>query len=210
MNTKKWSNIAKGTLLGLTLMIGIGTMTAAWPSPFPAYKQSQDLLTPTDWNAVVDALQQSKNDITTLQASSSGSGVWSVSDTNVYRSVGNVGIGTTSPSKKLEVAGEILATGYFHSSDRRLKDNIKLIDGLTIVSGLNGVTFDWKSNGQSAAGVIAQDVETVLPQSVTTDADGYKAVDYDALTGVLIEAIKQQQTQIEKLQADIDALKQAL
>ncbi len=70
---------------------------------------------------------------------------------------------------------------------------------------MNGVTWDWNSNADELqqslpnVGVIAQEVEEVLPQLVHDKENGFKAVDYARLTGLLIEAVKEQQTQIQEL-----------
>jgi len=94
-------------------------------------------------------------------------------------------------------------------SDERLKDNVKTIDNaLDKVMKLRGVEFDWnKGNrvGQKDLGLIAQEVEKVLPEIVREkkmafiDNEIYKTIDYDKVVGVLIEAIKEQQKQIEEL-----------
>lgn len=107
----------------------------------------------------------------------------------------------------LSVGGNVTAAGYFHSSDARLKENISTIPGLDIITRLTGVSFNWKKDGTPSAGVIAQEVEKVLPSAVHTDADGIKFVDYDALIAPLIEAIKEQQVQIDALKAEIEQLK---
>ena len=74
---------------------------------------------------------------------------------------------------------------------------------LTKLQGLRGVSFNWKDNAQNAntqIGLIAQEVEKVLPELVSTDSDGYKSIAYGKLTAVLVEAIKAQQLQIERLE----------
>jgi len=96
-------------------------------------------------------------------------------------------------------------------SDERLKENIKLVDGaLDKVKQLKGVTFNYTQDGKVSAGVIAQDVEKVLPEAVTekkiplkTD-DGllYKTVRYDALHSLLIEAIKELSAEVDELKRD--------
>ena len=122
-------------------------------------------------------------------------------------STGNVGIGTNSPAEKLHVVGN----GYFtadvvayYSSDKRLKDNIKTIENaVDKVSKIRGVEFDWNNKQDTYQGhdigVVAQEVEKVLPEITTTRDDGYKAVKYEKIVPLLIEAIKEQQKQIEEL-----------
>lgn len=114
---------------------------------------------------------------------------------------GNVGIGTTAPTQLLHVNGTAYATTFLHTSDRRLKTDISSIATATqLTTKLRGVHFKWKKDGVPAYGVIAQEVEAVMPDAVTTNADGTKAVDYDQLIPVLIEAVK-------SLQVEVDALK---
>lgn len=105
------------------------------------------------------------------------------------------------------LGGNVYAAGYFHTSDASLKKDIRPIKGIEIVKRLNGVLFAWKDSGKEAAGVVAQDVEKVLPEAVITDGEGIKSVDYDALIAPLIEAVKEQQVEIEALKAEVEALK---
>ena len=138
----------------------------------------------------------------------SGSGVsdmvFTVGSSERFRvngSSGNVGIGTAVPTQLLHVNGTAYATTFLHTSDRRLKTDISSIATATqLTTKLRGVHFKWKKDGVPAYGVIAQEVEAVMPDAVTTNADGTKAVDYDQLIPVLIEAVK-------SLQVEIDALK---
>lgn len=108
----------------------------------------------------------------------------------------------------LTVSGNVTAPGYFHSSDARLKKNVETSPGLSIISKLRGVVFDWKKDGTPSAGLIAQEVEGVMPSAVHTDEEGMKSVEYDQLIAPMIEAIKEQQAEIELLKAEIAALKQ--
>jgi hypothetical protein len=105
---------------------------------------------------------------------------------------GNIGVATTTPSEKLEIAGNVKATSYLYTSDRRLKTNIVTIeDSLEKILSLRGVEFDWKKSGNHEIGLIAQEVEEVEPNLVTTSAvDGMKAVKYGNIVALLIEAIK--------------------
>jgi len=105
----------------------------------------------------------------------------------------------------VSATGDVVA---YSSSDRRLKDNIVNIENpIEKVQKLNGVTWDWNDNADELqksianVGVIAQEVEEVLPQLVKDRENGYKGVDYAKLTGLLIEAVKEQQKQIDELKA---------
>ncbi|RYY49101.1 MAG: hypothetical protein EOO06_08220 [Chitinophagaceae bacterium] len=119
----------------------------------------------------------------------------------------NVGIGTADPQQKLHVAGNILATGTITPSDRRYKENIApLSDPLEKLKALNGVTYNYRAaafasmgfDSKKQIGLIAQEVEAVFPELVVSDDKGYKAVEYTKLIPVLIEAIKDQQKQLDE------------
>jgi len=112
----------------------------------------------------------------------------------------------------LNVTGAITATGditAFYTSDKNLKQNIVNIDNsLDKVSKLNGVYYNWTKEAleknthlkdEKEVGVIAQDVEAVLPELVATREDGSKAVRYERLCAVLIESIKELKKEIEEL-----------
>lgn len=99
------------------------------------------------------------------------------------------------------------AQAFLYTSDKRLKDNIETIqDPLQKVQALRGVTWNWKKDGKADVGFIAQEVEQVLPELVATKDDGYKAVQYANLVWVLVEAVKEQQKQIDALTAKVEAL----
>ena len=94
-------------------------------------------------------------------------------------------------------------------SDRKLKDNIKLIENpLDKIEQLNGVTFNWKKDGQASAGVIAQDVEKVLPSAVKEikelngEDETRLNVDYNQIIGLLVESIKELKQEIKELKGD--------
>lgn len=119
-------------------------------------------------------------------------------------SSGNVGIGTTSPSEALNVSGNILATGNITAySDARLKENVEPIDNaLNKVEQISGNTYtrnDLEDTERRYAGVIAQEVETVLPEAVKTTEDGTKVVDYNATIALLIEAVKELKSEVDVL-----------
>ena len=109
--------------------------------------------------------------------------------------------------------GNIIAYSTTTSSDKKLKDNIEKVEGaLELVSQLDGVTFNWKKDGKASAGVIAQNVEEVLPSAVsdTEDLNGedsHKVVDYNQLSALFIEAIKELKEENSQLKAAIEELK---
>ena len=109
---------------------------------------------------------------------------------------------------EFDSGGNIVADGNITAySDERLKDNIKTLeDGLAKVNQLRGVSYN-KDNKKSI-GVIAQEVEKVLPEIVITGKteDKFKSVDYGRLTAVLIEAVKEQQKQIQTLTTKVEEL----
>jgi hypothetical protein len=123
-------------------------------------------------------------------------------------------------SSKLETTSTgVTVTGDLNStSDIRYKKNIETIDSaLEKVQSLRGVTFDWDNDAfeekedtkkpnftERATGVIAQDVEKVLPEAVHENKDGFKNVAYGNMVGLLIEAIKEQQEQIDALKAQLN------
>ena len=123
---------------------------------------------------------------------------------------GSLGIGIAATG----TAGEIRATNNitaYASSDRRLKEDIRNIDNaLGKVRSLNGVYFNWtqsyieKHGGEDEmfirrgdTGIIAQEVEEVLPEIVATRPDGFKAVRYEKMVGLFIEAIKELDDKVE-------------
>jgi len=141
----------------------------------------------------------------------------------------NTGIKTTDPTQSLDVNGNArirsIGSGAYAgvvnrtsdgtlttaTSDGRLKENVNtLSNSLEKVMQLNGVTFTWKSNPEygTRIGFIAQEFEKVIPELVfTNDVDGYKGINYAEVSAVLVEAMKEQQQQIEDQQKEIDELK---
>jgi hypothetical protein len=112
-------------------------------------------------------------------------------------------VGNTLVQGTISAFGDVIA---YSSSDARLKDNITVIESpLEKVSKINGVSFNWNDKqtayevGKKDIGVIAQEIEEVLPELVTTRDNGYKAVRYEKIVALLIEAVKEQQTQINNL-----------
>jgi len=101
-------------------------------------------------------------------------------------------------------AGTITCTDLNSTSDIGLKEHIHSIeDPLGKVLQINGVGFRWKDTKEDSIGVIAQDIEEILPELVKNN-DHIKTVNYNGLIGVLIEAVKEQQRQIEELKSIIN------
>lgn len=124
---------------------------------------------------------------------------------------GNVGIGSSQPSHKLYVNGDVYATGDITAfSDARLKEDITTIDGaLDKIQRMRGVFFTHTETGRTGTGVIAQEIEGVLPEVVTNKGE-YKGVAYGNIVGVLIEAIKDLLEKQKRMQSEIDALKNGM
>ena len=125
--------------------------------------------------------------------------------------------GTGDPVISLKVTGEIYATNNitaYYSSDITLKDNVRPIESAIFkVKQIRGVTFDWneKSNELQQekghdVGLIAQEVEKVLPEVIQIREDGIKAISYEKVVPLLVEAIKDQQIIIEDLQQRLELL----
>lgn len=126
----------------------------------------------------------------------------------VLNSSGNVGIGTTSPSRKLDVNGTAGGTSAWQSpSDKRYKENIKPIQNiLPKINKLVAIYYDWKKQDfpyknfpdKRQVGFIAQEMEEIFPELVYTDKRGYKSVAYSKITPILLQAIKELQLQNTK------------
>jgi hypothetical protein len=119
----------------------------------------------------------------------------------------SIGVGTAAST----TTGEIRALGditAYYSSDIRLKENIIPIENaLSKVESISGNTYDWKegfdeihSHKGNDVGVIAQEIEEILPQIVTNRDNGYKAVQYEKIIPLLIEAIKELSSKVDRLE----------
>ena len=102
--------------------------------------------------------------------------------------------------------GTLAATNVNSTSDANLKENVETIVGsIDILKDINGVKFVWKDLGTPSVGVIAQDVEKVLPELVSQRSDnGTKSVNYNGLVGVLIEAVKELSARVEGLENQLN------
>jgi len=110
---------------------------------------------------------------------------------------------------QIEASGDVIA---FSSSDRELKDNITYIHRpIDKINQIGGYKFTWNNNQDTYlgkdVGVIAQEIEAVLPEVVTTRATGYKAVKYEKIVPLLIEGIKELDKKIKDIEKNCDCLK---
>jgi hypothetical protein len=140
----------------------------------------------------------------------------------VYINSTKVGIGTSTPGYMLDVAGQCHASCFPTSSDLRFKKNIvPLQNALEKVLALRGVTYEWNEFIHSirsgydlnvpVIGMIAQEVEEIIPQIVGTwklndELTDARSLEYQRLVPYLIEAIKEQQKQIDQLKLDVKTL----
>lgn len=207
-------NGSTATITGDLIVTGIinGTLTGSIENAVTAsYIQASDIVGTVDISSqtnltagtnitiVGDTINSSYIDTTY----SAGTGVNLVGTTF---SIGqSVGTGDTVTFGEVRSTGDIVA---YHSSDEKLKDNIQLItNAVDKVQQIKGVSFDWNSNQSTYEGhdigVIAQDVEKILPEIVTTRDNGYKAVRYEKIVALLIEAVKEQQLQIDELKSKL-------
>jgi hypothetical protein len=122
-----------------------------------------------------------------------------------------VNVAPSATAGRIDASNDIVA---YSTSDERFKENITPIsNALDKVKTLTGVEFDWRMETKDYhgyvghdVGVIAQQVKAVLPEAVRTNANGYLAVRYEKLIGLLIEGMKEQQEQIEELKAQLNGL----
>ena len=121
-------------------------------------------------------------------------------------SAGKVGIGMSIPSEALQVVGNITISGDFIStSDVSVKENIQPIsDPIQKVKELSGYTFNRVGQTKRSVGLMAQDVEKVLPEAVTENDEGVKSLAYGNLVALLVETVKEQQKQIDELRKNIE------
>ncbi|MFM1792449.1 MAG: hypothetical protein RLZZ252_803 [Bacteroidota bacterium] len=136
----------------------------------------------------------------------------------VIKENGFIGMGNSAPTVRLQVTGDIIANSIAGSSDARFKTNISPItNSLQKVLALRGVHFNWNTTAfpermfsdKKTIGFIAQEVEKVVPEIVQTEntPEQYKSVHYDKVVALLVEAIKEQQKQINQLQKQVKKLR---
>ena len=163
----------------------------------------------------------SANTFLTVKGTSNFSGVTTFSSLSATNgSITNLSVSEISISSGvLTINGDIRATGDIYalaSSDRRLKENIiPILNPMDKIKKIGGYTFNWndiskKPKHIEEIGVIAQEVQQVLPQVVREKGDGFLGVDYEKIVALLIEGVKQQQEEIDELKSEIIKLNQII
>jgi hypothetical protein len=142
--------------------------------------------------------------------------IWkgSIDDVNTYYTNQNIYMGYDryDPSYKLKVDGNIYISGNIVSlSDSRYKTNIKIIENaMNKINNLRGVYYDYKDvnigENRRQIGMIAQEVEKVVPEAVYSTRDDIKSLSYDKIIGLLIEGMKEMSKQINNLEEKIGKL----
>jgi hypothetical protein len=214
------TTVTGATTLNSTLTVN-GASTHNGQGDFTALQNVGTLRTSTHSLGGIEVRSASNNDAAFMTFHKPGNyASYFGLDTDNYFAVGGWSAGGALANFKCNIfsaSGAITAGGNitaFFSSDERLKENVVNISNpLEKLALLNGVTFDWKdsyieSQGgldamfvrKNDVGIIAQDLEKVLPQLVAERSDGYKAVKYDRIVALLIEAVKE-------LKAEVDSLK---
>ncbi len=213
-NTFVWSGVSGGASFGSSgagqfLIEAPGGVAIGDNNPMGALDITQDS------DEVCLHFSNGTKDITWMPLHALQIGQWDDSNWTERMRIshdGLVGINNTSPSYRLDCDGSIRCVSLTETSDVRLKKNIGTIDkALERIGALRGVSFEWTDPVESTPGrqfgVIAQEVEPVFPELVSTDNEGIKSVDYTKLTAVLIEALKEQQTTISTLETQVGELK---
>ena len=200
--------VVTGTTVALdTTVTGLTSISATTGSFVLQLFESSSTIIHSGSNVFGDENTDTQQFTGSLLISGSGTGAGSsIITTGSINISGSLGVGTAASG----VVGAILATNdivAFASSDERLKENVELIgSAVEKVEAINGVTFDWipmegiHVHEGHDVGVIAQEVEKILPELVTTRDNGYKAVKYDKLTAVLIQAVKELSKRVKQLE----------
>jgi len=165
--------------------------------PTTAYAVSGVTLTFTEAPAVGDLIDvRVLTTTTTVYSISNGLGTAAISVIDASSNVTATG--------NLVVSGNVYAQNFVNTSDASLKDNVTpIVNAAQVVDGLTGVGYDWKDGSGHAYGMIAQAVEQILPEAVSTNDAGIKSVNYIMVIPFLIETVKELRQDIEAIKAQI-------
>ena len=151
--------------------------------------------------------------------------IWNYENTNIriatngldrvtIQNDGKVGIGTSNPSSELDVIGDIEYTGtLINTSDERLKENITdITNALNTITALQGKTFNMLNTTNVKYGLVAQEVQSIMPEAVKVIdiENGYLGVSYLSFIPILIEATKELKAENDQKNAEIQQLKQMI
>jgi len=113
---------------------------------------------------------------------------------------------TITNAGNVTFTGTVTAPGFFPTSSLAYKTNVQTYENaLDTVNRLRGVRFDWKESGTPSVGLIAEEVERVVPEVVSHDGGTARGINYDSLVGVLVEAVKEQERERGLLEATVKA-----
>ncbi len=182
------TNVSGATNLSLSGITTTNSLSIGSTQVISSARQLQNIvsLDATTTATIESAIAAAPNDFTSLNIS--GLSTFSGITTHTTSLFGT----------QASFSGVVTATDFNSTSDINLKDNIQtIVNPLDKIIKLNGVTFNWKENQKPSIGVIAQELQEILPELVSQG--DIKSVNYNGLIGVLIEAVKEQQKQIEEL-----------
>ena len=177
-------NASSGTQRLVVTSQTSGSMTQSATNADIAYNTSTNTLSATNFSGTTGTF----------------TGSVSVGGTITYEDVTNVdSVGVITARSGIVVTGVVTATTFNSTSDIKLKNNVTTVDNaLEVVNQLRGVRFDWKESGVGDYGVIAQELEEVLPELVSQGDP--KTVNYNGIIGVLIESIKELSEKVKSLE----------
>ena len=197
----------------ITLSINNAASASAYANTGIRNAASASAYANTGINNAASASQYANNGIGLAQASynKANAAIFIINDGSTNQTLyplfsnttsGSIG-GVNTSSSKLTYnpsSGVLSTTQFSATSDETLKENIQNItNALDMVRSLRGVSFDWKENGKPSFGLIAQELEKLLPQLVNISEDGIKSVFYNGIIAFLIEAIKQLADEVQEL-----------
>ena len=192
------STVTVGSGIGTIFVEGGGSGTVSISSIAPASPENGDLWYSIDYGRTFVYYDEVTLGIGStavwVDAAPFNIGVISLDDLTV----GNLTVTNSTTVANVISSGIVTAVDFNSTSDESLKTNINTVDNaLNIVNNLRGVSFDWKETGKPSYGVIAQELEQVLP-ALVSDTE-IKTVNYNGIIGVLIEAVKELSEEVERL-----------
>ena len=217
--TTNWATGIKTELNSNNVVSGSTQVTSLLPIGSVSGSSQIDATATTNWSSGIKT-QLNNNTVVSGSsqiaiASTTGFGTYInqsvLTSSNVQFNSLGVGMAASATTGRIDATNDVVA---YSSSDRRFKTNIIQIGSpIQKIKEIGGYEFDWIPNVEHGyeghdVGVIAQEIEAVVPELVQTRESGYKAVKYDKLVALLIEGIKEQQSTIEKLEARISKLEE--